>query len=216
MTSTYEEIAEQQAEIIRLLLHHIHAPLTGTTHIRGVLPPPPPAEAIRIVTGANTAHTPDELIAYEIPIRVDDDLLNAYDIIGILRSLLTGTHVYSSDRISSVMGMNLIHVDPTTVNPPAPTPNDNALTILRCLALPFTEEEPHPRLRGFLFRDQDRLRLYLDTEDIPGVIAADVRPSGALTALIAALPTVITEQERMTADDTDPHCSCVVDLTYLG
>ena len=46
-----------------------------------------------------------------------------------------------------------------------------------------------------------------------GVIAADIRLSGALTALIAALPSLITEKERMTQDETDPHCSHVVDLT---
>ncbi len=96
--------------------------------------------------------------------------------------------------------------------------DDNGLTILRSLTHPWTEEQPDPRLRGFLFLDRDRLRLYLDTEDLPGVIAADVRPSGALTALLAALPSLITEEERMTVermtvDGTDPHCSCVVDLT---
>ncbi|GAA3173923.1 MULTISPECIES: hypothetical protein [Streptomyces] len=213
MTSEYQEITERQAEIIRLLLHHIHAPLVGATHIRGVLPPPAPAEAIRIVTGSITAFTPDELITYEIPIRVKDDLLNAYDIIGIVRALLTGTHFYSSDLISSVMGMSLVRVDLANVKPSPATPNDNALKILHCLALPLPEEAPQPLLRGFLFRDQDRLRIYLETESTPGVIAADVRPSGTLSSLISALPTLITEKERMTADDTDPHCSHVMDLT---
>ncbi|WP_158080300.1 hypothetical protein [Streptomyces sparsogenes] len=46
------------------------------------------------------------------------------------------------------------------------------------------------------------------------MIAADVRPSGAITALLAALPSLITEEERMTTDATDPHCSCVMDLTH--
>ncbi|MFH8515687.1 hypothetical protein ACH4CE_11330 [Streptomyces gelaticus] len=46
------------------------------------------------------------------------------------------------------------------------------------------------------------------------MIAADVRPSGAVTALLAALPSLITEEERMVVDSSDPHCSCVVDLTY--
>jgi hypothetical protein len=105
-------------------------------------------------------------------------------------------------------------VDPATVDVAAATEDDNALTILRCIAHPFTEERPDPRLRGFLFLEQDRLRLYLDTEDLPGVIAADVRPSGASTALLAALPSLITEEERMTADGTDPHCFSVVDLTH--
>ncbi|MER6144733.1 hypothetical protein ABT174_32665 [Streptomyces sparsogenes] len=210
----HEEIAEQQAEITRLLLHHIEVPLAGVQYIRGILPAPAPAEAIRMVTGAEAAYTPDQLTAYEIPLRSDADPLTADGIVGILRTLHTRTRVYSSNSISTVMGMTLVSVDPTSVDPTASTPDDNALTILRCIAHPFTEERPDPRLRGFLFLDQDRLRLYLDTEHIPGVIAADVRPSGAITALLAALPSLITEEERMTTDATDPHCSCVMDLTH--
>lgn len=181
----HEEIAEQQADITRLLLHHIQASLAGAQYIRGILPAPVPAEAARVVTGAEAAYTPDQLTSYEIPLRSDGDLLTAD---GILRTLHTRTRVYSSDSISTVMGMTLVSVDPTSVDPAASTPDDNALTILRCIAHPFTEERPDPRLRGFLFLDPDRLRLYLDTEHTPGVIAADVRPSGAITALLAALP----------------------------
>ncbi|MFE1959561.1 hypothetical protein [Streptomyces sp. NPDC059479] len=208
-----EEIAEQQADITRLLLHHIHAPLIGTQYIRGILPVPPPAEAIRIVTGTGPDHTPDRLTAYEIPLRMGEDPVIAGEITGILRTLHTGTRLYSSDSVSTVMGMTLVHVDLATVDGTAATPDDNALIILRGIACPFTEEQPDPRLRGFLFLDQDRLRLYVDTEDIPGVIAADVRPSGAITALLAALPSLITEKERITPADTDPHCSHLVDLT---
>ncbi|MFK4183721.1 hypothetical protein ACI2L4_06835 [Streptomyces sparsogenes] len=210
----HEEIAEQQADVTRLLLHHVQAPLAGAPYIRGILPVPAPAEAVRVVTGAEASDTPEQLTAYEVPLHADSDLLTAYGIVGILRTLLTRTRIYSSDSISTVMGMTLVSVDPTSVDPAACTPDDNALTILRCIAHPFTEERPDPRLRGFLFLDQDRLRLYLDTEDIPGVIGADVRPSGAVTALLAALPSLITEEERMTADATDPHCSCLVDLTH--
>ncbi|MGW6634081.1 hypothetical protein [Streptomyces cyaneofuscatus] len=59
---------------------------------------------------------------------------------------------------------------------------------------PWTEEQPEPRLRGFLQRAPDRLRLYLDRGEDPDVVAAaDVRTSGALTALLAALPSLIEE-----------------------
>ncbi|GGV78296.1 hypothetical protein GCM10015535_12880 [Streptomyces gelaticus] len=210
----YEEIAEQQADITRLLLHHIHAPLTDTDYLRGVLPVPPPDGAIRVAIGAKEDHAPEQLLAYEIPVRQGDDLVTAYDVIGILRTLLTGTHLYSSDSVSTLMGMTLVRANLAAVEPAEPTPDDNALTILRTIVSPCTEEQPDPRLRGFLFLGQDRLRLYLDTEDVPGVIAADVRPSGAVTALLAALPSLITEEERMVVDSSDPHCSCVVDLTY--
>ncbi|GHC45432.1 hypothetical protein [Streptomyces cinnamoneus] len=210
----HEEIGEQQADITRLLLHHIHAPLAGTQLIRGVLPVPPPAEAIRIVTGSEHACAPDELIAYEIPLRTDDGLLTAYDIIGILRSVLTGTHFHPNDRVSTMMGMRLVRVEQTDVEPAADTPDDNALRILRTIACPFIEDQSSTRLRGFLFTGQDRFRLYLDTTETPGVVATDVRLSGAITALTAALPSLITEEERWTADDSDPHCSRAVDLTH--
>ncbi|MFI1829599.1 hypothetical protein ACH41E_24615 [Streptomyces sp. NPDC020412] len=65
-----------------------------------------------------------------------------------------------------------------------------------------------------LCREPDRLRLYLDTDTAPDVFAVDVRPSGALTALVAALPSLVTEQERFEADRTDPHVTQAVDLTY--
>ncbi|MFI6093137.1 hypothetical protein [Streptomyces sp. NPDC051218] len=214
-----EEIAEQQADITRLLLHHVQATYAGNMHIRGVLPVPAPAEAVRVVTGCANISAPGRLMAYEMPLRAGDHLLTAYDITGILRTLTAGTagtagtHLYPSDRISSVMGMTLVQVAPADAEVATLTGEDNALTILRTIADPFTEELLDPRLRGFLFLDQDRLRLYLDTHDATGVIAADVRPSGAVTALLAALPTLITEEERRVEDSTDPHCSYVVDLT---
>ncbi|MET9292774.1 hypothetical protein [Streptomyces sp. NPDC003077] len=208
-----EEIAEQQADITRLLLHHIHAPLAGDQHIRGVLPVSPAAGAIRIVTGPVGACAPEELIAYEIPLRGDSDLLTAYDITGILRTLLTGTHFYPSSRIGTVMGMKLVHVELADVAPTASTAEDKALQILRTIAYPFVPERPSTRLRGFLFTGEDRLRLYLDTDDAPDTTAADVRTSGAVTALLAALPSLITEDERKAEDASDPHCSRTVDLT---
>ncbi|WP_411075811.1 hypothetical protein [Streptomyces sp. cmx-4-7] len=208
-----EEIAEQQADITRLLFHHIQAPFTGSHYIRGVLPAPTAAETVRIATGPENAYTPDDLVAYEIPLHADDHVVTAHDIIGILRALHAGTHVYASDRVGTVMGMTLVRVDVTAAEVADSTPADNALTILRSLAHPFTEEQPDPRLRGFLFLGRNRLRLYLDIEGASGVIAADVRLSSAVTALLAALPSLITEEERMAADATDPHCARVVDLT---
>ncbi|URN14757.1 MULTISPECIES: hypothetical protein [Streptomyces] len=210
----HEEIAEQQADITCLLLHHIQAPLSGDQCVRGVLPAPESAEAVRIAIGPEGAYTPDHLVAYEIPLRTGGDLITGYEIIHTLRALLnSGTQIYPSDRVGTVMGMTLVHVDPGTVGMAPSTPDDNALIILRSLTNPFTEDQPDPRLCGFLFLDKDRLRLYLDTQDAPGVIAADVRPSGAITALLAALPSLVAEEERMTVDSADPHCARVVDLT---
>ncbi len=218
MTSTYDELVEQQADITRLLLHHVQTPLVQASRvdavcIRGILPVPPPAETIRLVTGDEAAHTPDSLTAYELPLRVNDHYLTARDILALLRTLTSGPHYFSSDSVTTVMGMPLVHLNHTTVEPAAETLDDHALTILRCVAQPFVGERPNPLLRGFLFLEQDLLRLYLDTEERPDVLAVDVRPSGPVTALIAALPSLITEKERETELDTDPHCSRRIDLT---
>lgn len=208
-----EEIAEQQADITGLLLQYVQAPLVGASYIRGVLPVPAPAAAVRVVTGEADAYAPERLTAYEVPLRVNGDTLTAYDVVGVLRTLHTGTRVHPAAHVGTVMGMPLVHVDPASVEGAPPTREDNALTILRTLTRPFTEEQPDPRLRGFLFLERDRLRLYVDGQDTPRVTAADVRPSGAVTALLAALPSLITEEERRTPHGADPHCSSSVDLT---
>ncbi|GDY68944.1 hypothetical protein [Streptomyces avermitilis] len=110
--------------------------------------------------------------------------------------------------------MPLIQVDPSVAETAVESPADRAFVILRTLVHPYTEVKPDPRLLGFLCWEPDLLRLYVETEGIPGVTAVDVRPSGALTALLAALPSVITEEDRMTVDEMDPHVSHAIDLTY--
>ncbi|MFJ5105428.1 hypothetical protein [Streptomyces sp. NPDC088554] len=217
MTLAYGDIAEQQADITRLLLHHIQAPLPNARFIRGVLPSPPPIAAVRIVTGPQRTSTPDDVTAWEIPlITVDDpeEPAGPNDILGIVRALNTGTQIFSSSRVDTVMGMPLVHVDPAQIAPVGPGAYDNAFTILRTLTYPWTEEQPDPRLRGFLLRSPDRMRLYVDHEEDTEVIAVDVRPSGALTALLAALPSLIEEAERTVPGDIDdPHCRRLINLT---
>ncbi|MFF8955584.1 RidA family protein [Streptomyces sp. NPDC014894] len=209
-----EEIAELQAEIARLLLPHLRAPVGRSQYVRGVLPAPPSVEAVRIVTGRRKARTPgDRLLAHEIPLRAGDGLLPPGDITGIVRALCTRTHIWPSSRVDTVMGMALVRVDPAALEVGRATPDDNALAILRGVAGPEAEEWPALRLRGFLFLARDRLRLYTGVRGVPGVTAADVRPSGAITALVAALPALMTEEERAGPDAADPHCDRVVDLT---
>jgi hypothetical protein len=214
---TYDDIAEQQADIARLLLHHIHAPLPDGRFIRGVLPSPAPTAGVRIVTGPRRESARGDLTAWEIPLRTVDDpeeLAGPHEVLGIVRALSSGTRIFSSSRVHTVMGMTLVLVDPTRVTPLDPGEGDNAFTILRTLAHPWTEEQPDPRLRGFLLQSPDRMRLYVDHEEGTDVVAADVRPSGALTALLAALPSLLREVERTVPGDIgDPHCSRLIDLT---
>ncbi|MGA4844884.1 hypothetical protein ACOBQB_00780 [Streptomyces sp. G5(2025)] len=212
----HDELAERQANITRLLLHHVHAPVTGTHFMRGVLPTSAPSAVIRVVVGDADAYTPDELIAYEIPLQWGEEPATAQDITAVLRTLVTGTHIYSSDHISQVMGMLLVRADPSALDVPGPTTDDRALVTLRCFAQPCTEEKPNPLLCGFCFLARDRLRLYLDadnTSKAPGFIAVDVRPSHATTALLASLPSLLDEEQYWTNADSDPHCTRVVDLT---
>ena len=214
MTDEHDEIVEQQADITGLLFHHVYAPLLEDQHVRGVLPAPPLTDAVRVVLGDKDEYAPDQLTAYEIPLRTGDELRTPHDVAALLRTVHTGTHIYPSNRVSTVMGMTLFTVDPATVTPAPFTNEDWTLTLLRCLAFPSTEERPQARLCGFLFLAPDRLRLYLDTEEArPGTTAADVRPGGALTALLAVLPSMLDEQRLTTTDTDDPHCARVVDLT---
>ncbi|MEU5688283.1 hypothetical protein DEJ48_38670 [Streptomyces venezuelae] len=166
-----------------------------------------------MVMGEASAYAPGDLIAYEIPLRWGNESATAQDITALLRTLVTETGIYSSDRISQVMGMLLVRVDPTALEETASTMDDRALGILRCFAQPYTDEKPRPLLRGFCFLDEDRLRLYLTTAEAPGAIAVDVRPANATTALLASLPSLLDEEQYWTDDDSDPHCTHVVNLT---
>ncbi|MET9550794.1 hypothetical protein ABZY36_36675 [Streptomyces sp. NPDC006627] len=204
---------EQQANITRLLLHHVHAPVIGTHFIRGILPAAAPSAVTRVVVGEASGYTPDDLIAYEIPLQWDNEPATAQDITALLRTLVTGTHIYSSDHITEVMGMVLVRVDPSTLDTPVPTTGDRALKILRCFTQSYTEEQPSPLLRGFCFLNENRLRLYLHAAELPEAVAVDVRPSNATTALLASLPSLLDEEQYWTDDDADPHCTHVVDLT---
>ncbi|MFI0977705.1 hypothetical protein ACH4SP_11880 [Streptomyces sp. NPDC021093] len=209
-----EEVADQQAEITRLLIYYTQTPFVGSSCVRGILPVPGPGESTRIVTGNESAHVPDGLTVYEIPLRVDEDFLHVYEIAAILRAVHTGPYTAPSVRARTVLGMPLVQIDTSVVETAGESPESRAFIILRTLVHPFTETKPVPRLLGFLCREPDLLRLYVDTKNIPGVLAVDVRPSGALTALLAALPSLIGEEGRVAAEEADPHASYRVDLTY--
>ncbi|MGW6606051.1 hypothetical protein [Streptomyces sp. NPDC055036] len=213
MSEDAEEIEELQAEITALLLHHVYAPLVNDQHVRAVLPAPSQTAAVRVALGDNGQSHPAGLTAYEIPLRSGGELLTAHDVVAILRSVHTGTHIYPRDRVSSVMGIPLYRVEPATVEEAPFTNDDWSFTLMQRLAYPEGEERPEVRLLGFLFMEEGPLRLYLESEDVLGVIAADVQPGGTLTALLAALPSLLGEEWRTSDGADDPHCRYVVDLT---
>ncbi|MEV7871375.1 hypothetical protein AB0P17_35945 [Streptomyces sp. NPDC088124] len=202
-----DETVGQHAYLTRFLLDYTAVPLTGAVFLRGILPA---QDTVRVVTGAADAAA-HELTVFEIPLSDEDgEPVTAPLLLGWTRTLLSGARPRTD---VSVMGMPLIAVDTSALDPAAPNDTDRALRVLRTLAWPFVETAPEPALCGFLFTGQDRMRLYLATEKSDGRVAADVRLTGALTALLAALPALIGEEERWAADRLDPHCARAVDLT---
>ncbi|WP_235438758.1 hypothetical protein [Streptomyces yangpuensis] len=212
MSEDEHEIEDLQVEVAALLLDYVYAPLLEDQHVRGVLPAPSGAPAVRVALGDGGECDPARLTAYEIPLGSGVELRTPHDVVALLRAVHTGTHIYPSDRVTSVMGMDLYLVDPTQLKEAPFTTDDWAATLLRCLARP-SEEQPPVRLRGFLFREGGLLRLYMDSDEASGVIAADVQPGGALTALLAALPSLLGEEWRTSDGADDPHCRYLVDLT---
>ncbi|MEU8893535.1 hypothetical protein [Streptomyces sp. NPDC048442] len=209
----YEDIADLQAETVGLLTHHVYAPLQGDQYVRGVMPAPDQAPAVRVVLGAQNATAPGHLTVYEVPLHDGEDLRTPDDIVALLRGATTHTPLTRpAEAAPAVMGMHLVQLDPTQVNEAPFTTDDWTSTLLRTLTRPVAEGSPS-RLRGFLFRDAGLLRLYLDSDDIPGVIGAEVKPGGALTALLAVLPPMLEEEWRALPDVDDPHCRYVIDLT---
>ncbi|MEV0091434.1 hypothetical protein [Streptomyces sp. NPDC050738] len=206
------EIEELQVEVAGLLLNFVYAPLLEDQHVRGVLPAPSNSPAVRAVLGDGGECAPAQLTAYEIPLRDGEELRTAHDVVALLRAVHTGTHIYPGNRVTSTMGMDLYLVHPEQVKEAPFTTDDWSATLLRCLARP-SAESADSHLRGFLFREDGLLRLYMDSDEIPGVVAADVRPGGALTALLAALPSLLGEEWRTSEAADDPHCRYLVDLT---
>lgn len=207
MSGPCEETAEQQAYLTRFLLDHTAMPLVQGTFLRGVLPT---RDSVRLVVGTTDAVAAHELVAYEIPLSdEDDEPVTAPLVLGWLRTLVSGA-LPRADM--SVMGMPLVIADTAGLEPASPTRADQVLRVLRTLAWPFVESPPSPTLCGFLFTGSEGMRLYFAVEKADGLIAADVRLTGALTALLAALPSLVEEEERWVTDTADPHCVHTVNL----
>ncbi|WP_328720417.1 hypothetical protein OHT52_13620 [Streptomyces sp. NBC_00247] len=209
MDSISGETVDQQAYVTRFLLDHTAAPLAGDTFLRGVLPV---RNSVRIVTGAAGAVAAHELVAYELPLSDEaGEPVTAPLVLGWVRTLVDGAFPRTD---ATVMGIPLALVDTSSLEPADPTRTDQALRVLRTLGRPFVDSPPSPALCGFLFTGRDGLRLYVAVPgDVGPVIAVDVRLTGALTALLAALPSLVEEEERRVPDPSDPHCVRAVDLT---
>ncbi|MFC8126028.1 hypothetical protein [Streptomyces sp. NPDC057302] len=209
MSGVDEDVVEQQASITSLLFHYVQAPLGEGLFLRGILPA---SDAVRLVVGAAGAAEVGELTAFEIPLVDDDDEpVTASMALGWVRTLASEGRAKPD---ASVMGMELVRVHPACTEIADATGDDRAMRVLRTLAWPFVEEPPTPALCGFLFTGTDRMRLYLAVQEAGGMVGADVRLAGAVTALLAALPSLVGDEETWTVDEADPHCVRTVDLTH--
>ncbi|MDQ0580871.1 hypothetical protein [Streptomyces rishiriensis] len=211
-----EETVRDQAQLIPLMLQHFHAPLVGASYLRGVLPVPGGVDGVRVAVGPASAEARGGSTLYEFPLVAGEDCVTAYDLIGMLRTLCgEGGRPAGA---GTVMGMPLVRVDPAVVPRADETSADRGLRLVRTLARATCFEDDHaadPLLHGFLFLERDLVRLYFRADGLPGTTAADVRTTGALTALVAALPSLVRgEVGQMAVDGGDPHCARVLDLTH--
>ncbi|MCJ1677207.1 hypothetical protein MTF65_07615 [Streptomyces sp. APSN-46.1] len=134
VSEEYGEIEGLQVEVASLLLDHVYAPLLEDQHVRGVMPAPSGAPAVRVVLGDRDECALARLTAYEIPLGAGEELRTSHDVVALLRAVHTGTHIYPANRVTSVMGMDLYLVDPAHVKQAPFTADDWASSLLRCLA----------------------------------------------------------------------------------
>ncbi|MEW2130352.1 hypothetical protein [Streptomyces sp. NPDC005435] len=200
---TGPEDREWQAAVGRLLLYYLDAPLAEGCRLRGVLPT---AGAVRVAVHAGDDEDGATFL-YEIP----HDSVAPYYIPGILRTVLSGPRFYSSGDIGEAMGMTVVRLRPEEITPDPEPEQGLALTVLRALSDPGDDENPF--LIGFLLLGDGVLRLYVQRPDLPGVAGVDVRLTGSLTALIAAVPSLVEEGQYRRPSADDPHCDVLVDLT---
>ncbi|MFF2201332.1 hypothetical protein [Streptomyces sp. NPDC058145] len=201
---TDPEDREQQADVTRLLLYYLNAPVADYCHLRGVLPAP---GAVRIAVRAGEDEYAMSFL-YELP----HDTVTPYYIPGLLRTVLSGPQIYSSSDVDEVMGMTLIRLRPQEITPTPETEQGEALTVVRALSDPGDDENPF--LIGFLMHGDGLIRLYVQRPDRPGIIGVDIRLTGTpTTALLASLPSLIGEEQYRRPAPDDPHCDLLVDLT---
>ncbi|MGW7301862.1 hypothetical protein [Streptomyces sp. NPDC054829] len=202
---TDPEDLRQQADISRLLLYYLSAPLVEGSRLRGVLPAPG-AVRIAVRTGEDEGDAP---VLYEIP----HDSVAPYWIPGILRTVLTRRGVHAGGGPDEVMGMAVVRLRPEEITPDPEPEQGLALTVLRALSDNPYDDTVSPFLIGFLLREHGLLRLYVRHSDHPDIVGVDLRLTAASTALIASVPSLVGQAQYQRPSPDDPHCALVVDLT---
>ncbi|MHC5903868.1 hypothetical protein ACVNF4_08155 [Streptomyces sp. S6] len=207
------EVAVAQAEMTAHLTLYTQAPIAEDLHVRGVLPAPAEAPAVRIALGAKETTVGDLLAIYELPLLREDETLSPWDAVGRVRHEV---RFHSNGKVDEVLGTPLIQL-PTPV-PPTEQLEDRAHTLLTTLSCPHPSfedrESAETLLIGFLYLRDERMRLYVRRQTAPEIIACDVRIAEAGPAVTAEVFSCSGDWELWEDPGDDPHCTAVLDLTH--
>lgn len=211
------QVAAVQAAVTGHMVLHTQAPIAKKLRVRGVLPSPGGAPAVRIAVGARKANVRDLQAVYELPLLRKKKTLTPWQAVGLVRQEAGAVRLYSNAQVSTVLGTPLIRLTgkPSTKD----RLEDRAHTLLTTLTHPTPapedlEQEP-TLLVGFLYLPKGRMRLYVRHQDAPdAAIGCDVRLAEAGPAVTAEVLCRSQEHELHRPPGNDPHCTAVVNLTH--
>ena len=210
------EVAVAQADMVGHMIRYTQAPIVKKTRIRGVLPAPDHAPAVRIAVGGKKATVADLDTVYEIPLVREDEELTPWEAVGRVRHEAGGLRIYSSSQVDTVFGKPLIGLrEPGSAKERL---EDRAYSLLTVLNGPSPSDEDREKaqtlLVGFLYLAEGRMRLYVRDQADADVVACDVRLEEAGPAVTAEVFSRSRERELFEEPGDDPHCAAVVDLTH--
>lgn len=210
------EVAVAQADVTGHLILYTQAPIVKKMRVRGVLPGPGGAPAVRIALGGRKATVGDLLTIYEIPLFQQDEPLLPWEAVSRVRHEAGEVRFYSGSQVGNVLDTPLIRLSEDV--PGKERLEDRAHTLLTALSCPAPgyeeQEKAESLLVGFLYLSEDRMRLYVRHQGDPDVVGCDVRLAEAGPAVIAEVFARSQERELFAEPEDDPHCTAVLDLTH--
>jgi hypothetical protein len=210
------EVAVAQADVTGHMIRYTQAPIVKKLRVRGVLPAPHQAPAVRIALGKRAADVRDLFIIYQVPLSQQDEMLSPWDAVSRVRHEAGDVRFYSSGQVETVLGTPLIRLSEDV--PCEERPEDLAYALLTTLNCPAPGDEEREKaeslLVGFLYLGEGRMRLYVRNQDDPDVVGCDVRLAEAGPAVIAEVFPRSQERELFEEPGDDPHCAAVVNLGH--
>ncbi|MER5971810.1 hypothetical protein ABT112_19110 [Streptomyces sp. NPDC002055] len=223
-----DSLAGLQASLVHEMLRFT-APALGAAGplVRGVLPPPEAPEVGRVVVwnGSDLAGS----LAYDLPlVGRHGGNVPAEELSALLRRMVRDrAHAQPSTPAlpHEAHGIPVVPAAEATrllEQGPDFHVTDALHAAVAALCPAADEGEQELRLRGFLLLDERSVRLYVDGDDLPGVVGLDAAlqdENGAvtvgITGLAAALPMLLSggQLEYNPSDAVDHYCLAVYDLT---